>query len=225
MIRLLTKKNKEEFYEEYAVAIEGIVRSDNNSTFNLYFLIKRLIDIVVSLIGIIVTAPILIVVAIVIKIDSRGSVLFFQERLGHYGKPFKVIKLRSMIIDAERNGAKWAERNDPRITRVGAFIRKTRIDEIPQLINVLMGDMSLIGPRPELPVFTAKFNEEIPGFVRRLVVKPGLTGWAQVNGGYELSPKNKLELDMYYIKNQSLIIDLKIILKTVRVVFTGEGAR
>ena len=130
-----------------------------------------------------------------------------------------------MRIDAEKNGAQWAQKNDPRITKVGNFIRKTRIDEIPQLLNILKGDMGLIGPRPERPELTYQFNEEIPGFINRLVVKPGLTGWAQVNGGYEISPQEKLVWDLDYIKNRSILMDIKIILRTVKVVITGEGAR
>ena len=134
-------------------------------------------------------------------------------------------KLRSMRTDAEKFGAQWAEKNDPRITKVGKFIRKTRIDEIPQLFNILKGDMSIIGPRPERPEFTQEFNEEIPGFINRLAVKPGLTGWAQINGGYDITPQEKLVEDIYYIENRSILLDFKIILKTVKVVLTGHGAR
>lgn len=141
------------------------------------------------------------------------------------GKRFEIIKLRSMRTDAEKNGPQWAAKNDPRVTRVGKFIRKTRIDELPQLINILRGDMSLIGPRPERPVFTEKFDKEIPGFKKRLLVKPGLTGWAQVNGGYEMTPAEKFELDMFYIQNQSFKMDMQILFRTVWVVVSGNGAR
>ena len=130
-----------------------------------------------------------------------------------------------MRTDAEKNGPRWAAKNDPRVTRVGKFIRKTRIDELPQLINILRGDMSLIGPRPERPVFTEKFDKEIPGFKKRLLVKPGLTGWAQVNGGYEMTPAEKFELDMFYIQNQSFKMDMQILFRTVWVVVSGNGAR
>ena len=130
-----------------------------------------------------------------------------------------------MRTDAEKFGAQWAEKDDPRITKVGKFIRKTRIDEIPQLFNILRGDMGIIGPRPERPMFTVQFDEKIPGFINRLSVKPGLTGWAQVNGGYEATPAEKLEDDLYYIKNRSFLLDMKIIFKTVGVVLTGHGAR
>src|SRR5690606_10331165 len=160
---------------------------------------------------------IITIFAIIIKIESPGPAFFLQERVGLNGRNFLMIKLRSMRIDAEKNGAQWAAKNDPRVTKVGAFIRKTRIDELPQLFNVLKGDMSLIGPRPERPIFMEQFNKEIPGFVDRLKVRPGITGWAQVNGGYDITPKEKLELDRYYINNISFWLDLKIILKTIKV--------
>ena len=167
----------------------------------------------------------ILIFAVIIKLETPGPAFFLQERVGLHGKYFKVIKLRSMGVNAEKNGAQWATKNDPRVTKVGAFIRKTRIDELPQLFNVLKGDMSLIGPRPERPMFTAQFNEEIPGFIDRLQVKPGITGWAQVNGGYDITPREKLELDRYYINNMSFWLDLKIILKTIKVCITGDGAR
>ena len=141
------------------------------------------------------------------------------------GKHFMIYKLRSMRLDAEANGAQMAEEDDPRITKIGRFIRKTRIDELPQVINVFKGDMSIIGPRPERPIFVVQFNEEIPGFIERLRVKPGITGWAQVNGGYDISTKEKLDLDMYYINHQSIFLDMKILFKTIKIIFTEEGAR
>ena len=131
-----------------------------------------------------------------------------------------------MKTDAEKiGGAQWAEKDDPRITKIGRFIRKTRIDELPQLVNILKGDMSLIGPRPERPELTYEFEQDIPGFIDRLLVKPGLTGWAQVNGGYDITPAEKLVLDLEYINNRSIMLDMKIILKTAKVVLTGDGAR
>ncbi|OQP10122.1 sugar transferase [Geobacillus thermoleovorans] len=190
-----------------------------------YPYIKRFLDIVFSLLALPVAIPIIVIFAIIIKLETPGPAFFLQERVGLHGKYFKVIKLRSMEVNAEKNGAQWAAKNDPRVTRVGAFIRKTRIDELPQLFNVLKGDMSLIGPRPERPMFTAQFNEEIPGFIDRLQVKPGITGWAQVNGGYDITPREKLELDRYYIHNMSFWLDLKIIFKTIKVCLTGDGAR
>lgn len=171
------------------------------------------------------TLPLIVILGILIKLESEGPIFFRQERVGQHGKYFYVIKLRSMKDDAEKNGAQWAERDDPKVTKVGKFIRKTRIDELPQLWNVLKGDMSLIGPRPERPMFTAQFNNQIPVFVERLIVKPGLTGWAQVNGGYDITPREKLKYDLYYINNMNLLLDLKIILLTIKVVFTGNGAR
>ena len=186
---------------------------------------QRTVDIVLSLIGCIVGIPFIIIFGLLIKIEDGGPITYKQERLGRYGKEFYVYKLRSMRTDAEKFGAQWAEKDDPRITKVGKFIRKTRIDEIPQLFNILKGDMSIIGPRPERPSFTEEFNQEIPGFIDRLAVKPGLTGWAQVNGGYEITPEEKLIEDIYYIKNRSILLDLKILFKTVKVVLTGDGAR
>lgn len=191
----------------------------------IYFIIKRFFDILLSIFGLLVTSPIIFIFAILIKLETPGPVFFVQERVGLNGVNFNVIKLRSMGVDAEKNGAQWAAKNDARVTKTGAFIRKTRIDEIPQFINVLKGEMSLIGPRPERPIFTAQFNREIPGFVDRLAVKPGLTGWAQVNGGYDISPKEKLELDRYYIKELSIMLDIVIIFKTIKVCLTGSGAR
>ncbi|PEY69372.1 UDP-phosphate N-acetylgalactosaminyl-1-phosphate transferase [Bacillus cereus] len=191
----------------------------------IYLGIKYLLDVMFSLVGLIVLMPVILIFSILIILESPGSPFYLQERLGLNGKRFKVIKLRSMRNDAEKNGAKWAEKNDPRVTKIGLFIRKTRIDELPQLFNILKGDMSLVGPRPERPIFTEKFERDIPGFKKRLEVKPGLTGWAQVNGGYEITPKEKLNLDVYYINHASIILDFKIIIKTVRVVITGDGAR
>ncbi len=191
----------------------------------LYPFVKRAFEIIFSLILLIVTLPVLLITIIAIKLESPGSAFYKQERVGLRGKTFSIIKLRSMRNDAEKNGPQWATKNDPRVTRVGRFIRKTRIDEIPQLINILRGDMSLIGPRPERPVFTEQFSKEIVGFEKRLLVKPGLTGWAQVNGGYDATPAEKLQLDLYYIRNQSLALDMKILLRTVWVVFSGNGAR
>jgi lipopolysaccharide/colanic/teichoic acid biosynthesis glycosyltransferase len=190
-----------------------------------YLYLKRVFDILVSATGIIFTLPIVVLFAILIVLETPGSPFYIQERLGKDGKCFKMIKLRSMRNDAEREGAKWAELNDSRITKVGSLIRKTRIDELPQLIFVLKGDMSIVGPRPERPIFTAKFNREIKGFSNRLMVKPGLTGLAQVNGGYDISPKEKLQYDLEYIQNLTFSLELKIILKTFKVVLTGEGAR
>lgn len=190
--------------------------------FNLY---QRLLDIVLSLIGLVIGLPIIAIFGILIKIEDNGPITYKQERMGKGGSRFYIYKLRSMRTDAEKFGAQWATKDDPRITKVGNFIRKTRVDEIPQLFNILKGDMSVIGPRPERPSFTEEFNNDIPGFINRLAIKPGLTGWAQVNGGYDITPKEKLIEDMYYIKNRSILLDFKILFKTVKVVLTGDGAR
>jgi lipopolysaccharide/colanic/teichoic acid biosynthesis glycosyltransferase len=214
-----------DFFKEYTVSTPIGSYNNRKTNSNQYLKFKRFLDISLSLIGLILTLPVIILFALIIKIETPGPAFFIQERVGLNGKYFNLIKLRSMGIDAEQGGAKWAEKNDPRVTRTGAFIRKVRIDELPQLWNVFIGDMSLIGPRPERPIFTAKFNEEIPGFVARLEVKPGLTGWAQINGGYDITPKEKLILDKFYIENLGFMIDVKIFIKTFHVCLTGTGAR
>ena len=190
-----------------------------------YLRMKRCFDVAIASIMFLICLPVLALAMICIYIDSPGPVFYKQERVGYKGKLFKVVKLRSMRLDAEKDGPQWAQKHDPRVTRVGAFLRSTRIDELPQLLNVIRGEMSLIGPRPERPMFVEQFNREIPGFHNRLLMKPGLTGWAQVNGGYDISPEEKLELDLYYIRNASLWLDLRILARTVKVVLTGEGAR
>ncbi|WP_312860850.1 exopolysaccharide biosynthesis polyprenyl glycosylphosphotransferase [Bacillus paramycoides] len=201
--------------------IEGIYIAEKNN----YILLKRIFESIMAICGILILSPVLIIISILIKIDSKGPIIYSQERLGVNGKRFRVLKFRSMIVDAEKDGPQWAKKDDNRVTKFGHFIRKTRIDELPQLLNILRGDMGIIGPRPERPIFTEEFSEEIPNFRDRLVVRPGLTGWAQVNGGYDITPREKFELDMYYIKNMSVLLDMKILVKTVKVVITGEGAR
>jgi lipopolysaccharide/colanic/teichoic acid biosynthesis glycosyltransferase len=166
-------------------------------------------------------------VAIAIAVDSKGGVFYKQLRVGRGGKEFTLIKFRSMFLDAESlSGAVWAGKNDPRITRVGRVVRSLRLDEVPQLINVLKGEMSLVGPRPERPVFVKKFIDEIPFYARRLNVKPGITGWAQVKHKYDESledVRTKLRYDLFYIENMSLRLDLKILLATMWVVLRGKG--
>lgn len=190
-----------------------------------YLLVKRLFDFFFALIGLIVLAIPMAVIALIILIDSPGSAIFRQERLGKNGKPFVIYKFRTMNIDAEVNGPKWADKEDARCTRFGAFLRKTRLDELPQLWNILKGDMSFVGPRPERQYFYEQFEKYIVGFSNRLVVIPGLTGYAQVNGGYELEPEEKIIYDMEYIEHRSVFLDLKCIAKTVSLIFTHEGAR
>lgn len=187
--------------------------------------IKSCIEFILSFLLLILVIPIIMLACIAIVIEIRANPFYTQERVGLNGRIFKIYKLRSMYIDAEKDGHKWASENDVRITKVGGIIRNTRIDELPQLINILKRDMSFIGPRPERPEFVKEFLKDIPDFNDRLVVKPGITGWAQVNGGYSLTPKEKLVLDKYYIENEGFKLDLLILLKTIIVVFTGDGAR
>lgn len=192
---------------------------------SMYLPFKRGFDIFFSMILIVLTLPIIVIAMVAIKIESKGSVFYKQVRVGLMGKKITITKLRSMYIDAEKNGAQWAEKNDPRVTKVGKIIRNMRVDELPQLFSVLKGDLSLIGPRPERPQFTEKFSHDYPGFEKRLRVKPGLSGYAQVNGGYDIDPGQKAKLDCYYIDHFGLRIDIKIFIRTIKVVFSGEGAR
>ncbi len=189
---------------------------------------KRTFDIVSSAVLLTLASPIMLAAAVLIKLDSRGPALYRQERVGLGGKTFQCIKFRSMRTDAEKDGvARWATKNDNRITRIGAFIRKTRIDELPQLISVLRGEMSMVGPRPERPSFVAQLREQIPFYDLRHTVKPGLTGWAQVRFSYGASiedARRKHQFDLYYVKNNSLLLDLQVLIETVSVVLFREGA-
>ena len=190
-----------------------------------YESIKSSIEFIFSLLLLIIAVPICILACIAIYVELHVKPIYTQKRVGLNGRVFKIYKLRSMYIDAEKDGPKWASENDERITKVGRIIRKTRIDELPQLVNILKRDMSFIGPRPERPEFIKEFIKYIPDFNDRLLVKPGITGWAQVNGGYSLTPKEKLEFDKYYIKNRGFKLDLLILIKTIIVIFTRHGAR
>jgi lipopolysaccharide/colanic/teichoic acid biosynthesis glycosyltransferase len=184
------------------------------------------LDIVIALIGLICFGLLLPFLALLIKLDSPGPIFYRQKRMGRAGKEFELIKLRSMVVDAEADGAKWAEKYDSRVTRAGLFLRRTRLDELPQLLNVLSGEMSLIGPRPERPEFVTGLQQEIPFYRTRLTVKPGLTGWAQVNYDYGRSASDaleKLRYDLYYIKHQSLQLDLVILLKTIGTILLLKG--
>lgn len=193
---------------------------------NRYLPWKRLFDIIFSVILLIPASVIILIFMILVRIETPGSPLYSQERVGLMGKTIRITKIRSMFYNVEKkSGAIWAQKNDNRITKIGHFIRKTRIDELPQLISVLKGDLSLIGPRPERPGFTERFSIDYPGFEQRLVVKPGLSGWAQVNGGYDVTPDKKLKDDMFYITNMSPVTDCIIFIKTVLTIFTGKGAR
>ena len=192
----------------------------------VYSFVKRCFDIFASLFALILLAIPMLVVAMAIKISSPGPIFYAQERLGKDGKKFKLVKFRSMVVDAEKDGARWSDGDqDSRITKVGAFLRKTRLDEIPQFWACFTGKMSLIGPRPEREMFYAAFEEHVHGFSQRLKVKPGITGLAQVSGGYDLRPEEKVVLDIEYIKNRSLLMEIKIIFKTVAVVLNHKGAK
>lgn len=194
-----------------------------------YFAVKQVFDMICAVIGLIIFSPIMLIVAILIKINSPGPVLFKQERVGKNGRTFTLIKFRSMYFDAEKEtGPVWAADNDVRVTSVGKVIRKLRLDELPQMINVLKGEMSFVGPRPERPFFIEKLQKVIPYYNQRLIVKPGITGWAAVKYQYSSSVESaleKLQYDLYYIKNRSLILDLMIFLKTIQVMITGKGSK
>lgn len=189
---------------------------------------SRLLDIVIVLLSFPIVLPLSILLAVFIKLDSPGPVLYWQERVGERGRPFKMVKFRSMQIDAEKDGPKFVSTTDPRVTRVGRFIRRFRLDEIPQLWNVLKGEMSFIGPRPEQVAFARAFEKELPFYSWRHLVKPGITGWAQVQDGYAAGiddTRRKLEYDLYYVKHLSFWLDLSILIRTVGTVLTGNGAR
>jgi len=189
---------------------------------------KRVVGFSLSFIGLALLSPLILMISILIKIDSRGPIFYRQERVGENGKVFKLLKFRSMVENAEANGPVWADANDKRITRVGRWIRKWRLDEIPQMFNVLKGDMSFVGPRPERPYFVETLRKEIRYYDRRFSVKPGITGWAQIKyqyGASKIDALEKLKYDLYYIKNLSPLFDLLIIFETIKVVLFGKGAR
>ena len=216
------------FLDADEIQASSLIFTDGFSVSRGRALLKALLDYFLAVAALVVTFPITIVVAVAIKASSPGPIFFFQERVGCDGKNFRVIKFRSMRIDAEKDGPRWASVADDRVTLVGRLIRKTRIDEIPQAINVLRGEMSFVGPRPERPCFVDMLRKSIPYFDIRHRVKPGITGWAQVNypyGASEEDAHNKHGYDLYYVKNGSLFLDLLICLKTIRVILCGSGAR
>lgn len=191
-----------------------------------YWFVKRMLDVTVSVIGLVLLLPLFPIAALAIKIDSPGPVLYFQTRVGRRGRLFRVWKLRTMVQDADKNNVHWTLANDKRITRLGSFLRKVRADEFPQFINILKGDMTLIGPRPEAESLVELYTKEIPFYAERHMVTPGVTGWAQINYGYGNSIEDariKLKYDLYYIKNRDMLLDLVILLKTIRTVVTGKG--
>jgi sugar transferase (PEP-CTERM system associated) len=223
------------YYEQLTgkIMVEGLrkswlIFSDGFVVSRGTLFVKRLLDLVVASAGLIAALPVMLLVALAVKLDSPGPVFFRQDRVGRGGREFTLWKFRSMRYDAEKGGARWAVRNDPRVTRVGRFIRKTRLDELPQLWNVLVGDMSLVGPRPERRLFVEQLQQRCPWYEQRLVVRPGLTGWAQVKAPYASTFEEsieKLKFDLYYVKNLSFFLDISILLSTARIVLLGRGAR
>ena len=206
------------------LAVVNIRRVPLNNTANM--LMKRLVDIVGALVAIVLSSPFMLVAAIGVKATSRGPLIFKQERVGLHNKPFQMYKFRSMEVQSTADEKKgWTTKNDPRVTKVGRILRSTSIDELPQFFNVLKGDMSLIGPRPERPLFVEKFKEEIPRYMIKHQVRPGITGWAQVNGYRgDTSIKKRIEYDLYYIENWSMTFDLKILFLTVFKGFVNKNA-
>jgi sugar transferase (PEP-CTERM system associated) len=204
-----------------------LILSEGFSKSRLRLGIKRAVDLAVAMLGLILTAPLMALVAVAIRLESSGAVIFRQPRLGLNERPFQMVKFRSMYAESDRARPSWTEANDRRITRVGKFIRRTRLDELPQFWNVLRGEMSLVGPRPEQPYFCAMLEKDIPHFAQRHSVRPGITGWAQIKYSYGATvedAKNKLEHDLFYIKHMSPTLDLAIIFETLKVMLSGRGA-
>ena len=207
--------------EEYYIEDLGVVASKP-----IYCFLKRFFDIAFAVVFLLLLVVPMLVIAVVVKLSSKGPALYYQARLGLNGKRFNVIKFRTMQEDAEADGLQWSlSDDDPRITPVGRILRKTHLDELPQLWCILTGDMSVVGPRPERPEYYDRFEQYIHGFRERLKVKPGLTGLAQVRGGYFLKPEEKILYDVEYIKTRSTGLDLRIVLETIKVVFCCEGVK
>lgn len=220
MEEILQAEAQEAHAKLYDVPDIGAVRLNRG-----YLFVKRLFDVVLGAALLAVFALPMLVIGIVIRLDSPGPAIFRQERLGLHGRPFHILKFRTMRRDAEEHGPQWAQPDDQRVTAVGKFIRTVRLDELPQLINIISGEMSFVGPRPERAYFYKEFETYIKGFSQRMKVKPGLTGLAQVNGGYDLAPEEKIVYDMEYIRHCSVKMDISCMLKTVLVVVHGSGAR
>ncbi len=204
------------------------VYSDGFHRSRLNTVAKRAIDITLGIAGLILSSPLMALTALAVRLESKGPILFRQTRVGLGERCFEVLKFRSMHVGAEMNGAQWASANDPRVTRIGRHLRKYRLDELPQFINVIRGDMSFVGPRPERPVFVELLKQQIPYYAERHSVRPGLTGWAQVQYPYGATVEDasrKLEYDLFYLKNMSIFFDLAIVMQTVRIVLFGTGAR
>lgn len=217
----LNPKDTNATTESYKYVIESQTPNNNK----LYLIAKRIFDFTLAFLALTLLSLLMLIIALLIKTTSIGPVFFRQERLGKNGKKFMMYKFRTMHINAEADGPQWAKPNDERCTKIGKFLRKSRLDELPQFINIIKGDMSFVGPRPERLCFYQEFETYIHGFSNRLAVTPGLTGLAQVNGGYDLKPEEKIIYDMEYIKNQSLRLDIKLIFSTIAVVLTSHGAR
>lgn len=220
--QLVGKLSVESLHPSFIIFSDGFKRSA------IFKRLKRVLDISGSLFGLAFFSLACLIISIAIKLESRGPVLYRQKRVGEDGKIFHLYKFRSMRTDAEANGPVWAEENDQRVTRVGRVIRKLRLDEIPQMFNVLKGEMSFVGPRPERPFFVDRLKNEIPFYSERHVVKPGITGWAQISYHYGASREDaleKLKYDLYYIKHMSVFFDLMIVFNTVKIVLFGKGAR
>lgn len=225
--------NKQDFYQELEMAVKKHARylkeveaMNGVDLPKHYLFIKRTIDITFAVLGLIVSSPLILITAILIKLDSRGPVFFSQERVGKKGKIFKIYKFRTMVVDAEeKTGPVWATSDDPRTTYIGKKLRKSKIDEIPQFINLIKGDMSLVGPRPERPCFVNEFEKYIPGYERRFDVLPGITGIAQLRNGYDRDARGlirKLRFEVTYIKKMSLRMDIKLIIETVVCAIKGK---
>ncbi|MCL6473006.1 MAG: sugar transferase [Firmicutes bacterium] len=222
-----------ELYEIYIGRVDHTLVSDipliqltRDPASKWELLLKRIIDISGAALGLLISLPVTTLAAIAIKVTSPGPIIYKQLRVGQWEKAFYIYKFRTMVADAElKTGPVLATEHDERITPVGRILRKYRIDEIPQLLNILKGDMSFVGPRPERPFFVDEFKRNIPGYAERFKVKPGLTGLAQISGGYATTARNKLKYDLIYIYHQSLLLDIQIILKTAKVMLTGHGAR
>lgn len=225
--------NLSEFYENLTkkvplTAINQVWFLQNISQRNrtAYSIFKRIFDLFFALILLLITLPLWIIIATIIKFESPGPVFYKQTRVGQGGKPFKLAKFRSMVKDAEKRGPQMAQENDKRITKLGRFMRKTRLDELPQLWNIIKGEMSFIGPRAERPEFHKELKEKIPFYQERYLIKPGLSGWAQIKHGYTSSIEDnfeKVQYDLYYVKNRSFILDLSIVLKTINIILKGGG--
>ncbi len=207
----------------------GVISRDSalNTTFVIYPAVKRLFDVLVGGFLFLLFLPLMVLIGIAVKLDSPGPIIYRQRRLGRWGRVFTIYKFRTMKKDAEKHsGAVWAMQNDPRVTRIGRFLRATHLDELPQLANVIKGDMSLVGPRPERPEIASALAEKIPGYWQRLEVRPGITGLAQVRYRYDScleDVKHKLRYDLFYIRNASFLLDLRILFDTIEHVLLSKG--